>query len=85
MSAEEIYNQLAAEEEQSSQDQDGVAEEQEETPAGGGQPTSASEDPDTPHVPETAGGIGQVLDAATDHEGGSSVGGRNSCRGSPVL
>jgi predicted metal-dependent peptidase len=73
MSAEEIYNWLEAEEEQSSQDPDGFAEEQEQTAAAGGEPKSGSEDPDTPQVPETAGGIGQVLDAATDAEGGASV------------
>jgi len=73
MSAEEIYNQLEAEEEQSSRDPDGFAEEQEQTAAAGGKPKSGSEDPDTPQVPETAGGIGQVLDAATDDEGCVSV------------
>jgi predicted metal-dependent peptidase len=73
MSAEEIYNRLETEEEQTSQDQDGVAEEQ-KSAAGTEEPAPGTEDPDIPQVPETAGGIGQVLDAVTDDEGGASVG-----------
>jgi predicted metal-dependent peptidase len=72
MSAEEIYNRLEAEEEQPSQDRDGVTE-QEETVAGTEEPALGSDDPGTQQVPETAGGIDQVLDAATDDEGGASV------------
>jgi predicted metal-dependent peptidase len=73
MSAEEIYNRLETEEEQTSQDQDGVAEEQQKSAAGTEEPAPGTEDPDIPQVPETAGGIGQVLDAATDADGGASV------------
>ena len=73
MSAEEIYNRLEAEEEVSSQEQDGDAEGQRETADDGVEPAHGSEDPDTPQVSETAGGIGQVLDAAADAEGGVSV------------
>jgi predicted metal-dependent peptidase len=73
MSAEEIYNQLEAEEGQSSQEQDGDAEGKAETADGTEEPALGSDDPSTPQVPETAGGIGQVLDAATDAGGAASV------------
>jgi hypothetical protein len=72
MSAEEVYNRFEAEEEQSSQDlsdagnQSGRAE-------GGKEPKSGSKDRDTAQVPQTAGGIGQVLDAVTDDEGSVSI------------
>jgi predicted metal-dependent peptidase len=72
MSAEEIYNQLEAEEEQSSQDSSDAGD-QGGNAEGGGEPTPSGDDSDTPEVPETAGGIGQVLDAATDADGGASV------------
>jgi predicted metal-dependent peptidase len=80
MSAEEIYNRLEAEENNSSQDQDGDAGDQGENAQAGEEPSSSNEEPsssnkdtDTPQVPETAGGIGQVLDAATDDLDGASV------------
>jgi predicted metal-dependent peptidase len=72
MSAEEIYNRLEAQEAQSCQDSSdagnhgGNAE-------GGEEPAPGGNDPATPQVPETAGGIGQVLDAVTDADGGASV------------
>jgi predicted metal-dependent peptidase len=72
MSAEEIYNRLEAEEEQSSQDSTDAGDQGCNT-EGGEEPTPGSNDPDTPQVPETAGGIGQVLDAATDDERSASV------------
>jgi predicted metal-dependent peptidase len=72
MSAEEIYNQLEAKEEQSPQDSNDAGN-QDESADSGEEPRSGSEDPDTLQVPETAGGIGQVLDAATDDEGCASV------------
>jgi predicted metal-dependent peptidase len=73
MSAEEIYNRLEAEENNSSQDQDGDAGDQGENAQAGEEPSSSNKDTDTPQVPETAGGIGQVLDAATDDLDGASV------------
>jgi predicted metal-dependent peptidase len=73
MSAEEIYNLLEAEENNSSQDQDGDAGDQGENAQAGEEPSFSNEDTDTPQVPRTAGGIGQVLDAATDNLDGASV------------
>jgi len=72
MNAEEIYNRLEAEDDQSSPGKDGDRIQQSSGERGEAQ---ATEDPDaeTPQVPETAGGIGQVLDAAMDAESGSSV------------
>jgi predicted metal-dependent peptidase len=72
MSAEEIYNRLEAEEGQSSRNDDGPVGDQGGT-EGGGEPAPGSDDPDTPQVPRTAGGIGQVLDAAAEDEGGASL------------
>jgi predicted metal-dependent peptidase len=73
MSAEEIYNRLEAEEVQSSPGKDGDRNQQGSSGAGGEAQATEDPDTDTPQVPETAGGIGQVLDAATDAENGSSV------------
>jgi predicted metal-dependent peptidase len=70
MSAEEIYNRLEAEEDRSSPDQDVDRNRQGKSGEGGEE--QATGDADTPQVPETAGGIGQVLDATTDAEGSSS-------------
>jgi hypothetical protein len=72
MSAEEIYNRLEAEEQPSSQDFSDAGNQGGNT-EGGEEPAPGSDDPSTPRVPETARGIGQVLDAATDAEGGASV------------
>src|ERR1700756_5321989 len=73
MSAEEIYNLLEAEENNSSQDQDGDAGDRGENAQAGKEPSCSNKDTDTPQVPRTAGGIGQVLDAATDNLDGASV------------
>jgi predicted metal-dependent peptidase len=73
MSAEEIYNLLEAEENNSSQDQDGDAGDQGENSQAGEESRSSNEDTDTVQVLQTAGGIGQVLDAATDNLDGASV------------
>jgi predicted metal-dependent peptidase len=73
MSAEEIYNRLEAEEEQSSECKNSNAGDQGGKEEGGEEPASEGDDPDTLHVPRTSGGIGQVLDAATDDEDGPSV------------
>jgi predicted metal-dependent peptidase len=70
MSAEEIYNRLEAEEDRSSPDQD--VDRNRQGSSGEGGEEQATGDADTPQVPETAGGIGQVLDATTDAEGSSS-------------
>jgi predicted metal-dependent peptidase len=72
MSAEEIYNRLEAEEQQSSQDSSDAGD-QGGNAEGGEESAPGSNDPDTPQVPKTAGGIGQVLDAVTDADGGGSV------------
>jgi predicted metal-dependent peptidase len=73
ISAEEIYNLLEAEENNSSQDQAGDAGDQGENARAGKEPSCSNKDTDTPQVPQTAGGIGQVLDAATDNLDGASV------------
>ena len=73
MSAEEIYNLLEAEENNSSQDQDGDVGDQGENAQAGEESRSRNEDTDTVQVPQTAGGIGQVLDAATDTLDGATV------------
>jgi predicted metal-dependent peptidase len=73
MSAEEIYNRLEAEEDRSSPDQDGDRNQLASCGEGAEERATGGPDADTPQVPETAGGIGQVLDAATDAESGSSV------------
>ena len=73
MSAEEIYNRLEAEKEQSPEGQDGEANQQGSSGEGKEEQGTGDPNADTPQVPETAGGIGQVLDAAADAEGGSSV------------
>jgi predicted metal-dependent peptidase len=72
MSAEEIYNRLETEEEQSSQDRSDAGS-QGGNAESGEDPALGSDDTSTPQVPETAGGIGQILDAATDDEGSSPV------------
>jgi predicted metal-dependent peptidase len=72
MSAEEIYNRLEAGEDRSSRDQDGYRNQQSGSGEGGEEQATGDPDADTPWVPETVGGIGQVLDAATDAEGSSS-------------
>src|ERR1700759_4938787 len=75
MSAEEIYNRLEAEEDQSSPHRDGGRNQQSRRGAAGEE--QAAGDPDTRQVPETIGGIGQVLDAVADAKrGSSSVGGK---------
>jgi predicted metal-dependent peptidase len=73
MSAEEIYNRLDAEEDRSSPGQNGNTNQQGTSGEGGEEQATGDSSADTPRVPETAGGIGQVLDAATDAESGSSV------------
>jgi predicted metal-dependent peptidase len=70
MSAEEIYNRLEAEEDRSSPDQD--VDRNRQGSSGEGGEEQATGDADAPQVPETAGGIGQVLDATTDAECSSS-------------
>jgi Putative metallopeptidase domain len=72
MSAEEIYNRLEAEEGQSSSDQVGDRSQQGCSGDGGEEQATGDPNADTRQVPETTGGIGQVLDAATGTEGGSS-------------
>jgi predicted metal-dependent peptidase len=71
MSGEKIYNWLEAEEGPSSQDRSDAGDQSGN--AEGGEPAPGSEDRGTPQVSETAGDIGQVLDAATDDEDGASV------------
>jgi predicted metal-dependent peptidase len=73
MSAEEIYNRLDAEEDRSSAGKNGNTNQQGTTGEGGEEQAAGDSSADTLRVPETAGGIGQVLDAATDAESGSSV------------
>ena len=68
MSAERIYNRLVEEENQDTSNAD--AQRQDESPEGGGEvPCNAGEEDDTPHVPRTPGGIGQVLDAPETVDG----------------
>jgi Putative metallopeptidase domain len=67
MSAERIYNLLEEEEQNQSSSTDAESERQDDFDSGGGsnssESSSSEEDMDDPHAPQTAGGIGQVLDA----------------------
>jgi predicted metal-dependent peptidase len=67
MSAERIYNLPEEEEQNQSSSTDAESERQDDFDSGGGsnssESSSSEEDMDDPHAPQTAGGIGQVLDA----------------------
>jgi predicted metal-dependent peptidase len=72
MSAERIYNLLeAAEEKQESSDDESQEESESQQSNGDSGASDAGGDEDGPPVPQTPGGIGQVLDAAETGEGES--------------
>ena len=68
MSAERIYHRLVEEKNQDTSNEE--TQRQDKSPEGGGEtPCKVVEEDDTPHVPRTPGGVGQVLDAPEPADG----------------